>query len=186
MNKTLLGVTPLVLLLSVYPALAAVGGESLYFEFERCEHLTVNINPCEPNEWTANGCTEQSTGNWHCGCHDNYQLNLTPAVNSFGTFTITMTNYYNGYSQPSMFYGGVTWEYPSHEEDFEDFMEPVINGSASVSVSEELGIVTDVEAPSQEADEFNWLIPFLIASPFLGFSVYLEYLRRKKNKYKKE
>ena len=94
MNKTLLGgLTSLILLLSIYPALALVGGETLSYDFEKCEHLSVNITPCEDGEWTVENCTEESTGNFYCDCDGNYTLNLTPAINSVGTFTITTTKY---------------------------------------------------------------------------------------------
>lgn len=84
----------ILILLMVSPAFALFGGETVSYNFSKCNYLTVNITPCEDNEWTVENCIEESIGNFYCSCNDDYNLNLTPAVNSVGTFVITMTNFY--------------------------------------------------------------------------------------------
>lgn len=70
-------------------------GDTINFTIDDCDpYLTVNITPCEPGEWKAENCTEDSTGNFTCECNGKYILNLTPAVNSIGTFEILITYSY--------------------------------------------------------------------------------------------
>jgi hypothetical protein len=96
MNKTFMaGITLAFLLYLIQPASALYGGEMVNYSFAQCDYLTVNITDCVQGEWNAQGCIEQTTCNFLCQCSDNYILNLTPAQNSVGAFTIVMTNYFN-------------------------------------------------------------------------------------------
>ena len=93
--KILLGILPLFLLFFVASVSAIYGGETASYEIEKCSFLVVNITPCESDEWIVEGCVETSDCGFECECHDNYILNLTPAVNSVGSFIILMNyNYY--------------------------------------------------------------------------------------------
>jgi len=97
MNKKYWGlIIPPFLLFLICPAYALVAGDTISYNFEKCDYLSVNITPCEHGEWTAENCIEELTGNFNCDCDDNYRLNLTPAINCAGEFLITLTNYYEG------------------------------------------------------------------------------------------
>ena len=102
MNKILVGAIPILSLLMISPAFAIqiFGGQPITYTFDKCTYLVVNITPSELHEWTAQGCDELVAGNFYCNCYDNFNLVLTPAVNSVGDFTITMTNYY--YAPPQV------------------------------------------------------------------------------------
>lgn len=79
------------------------GGESVSFDFARCDYLLVNISPSQQGEWSAQGCADESAGNFYCLCSDGYVLNLTAAKNSVGDFDILMTNYYDVSMPPRVF-----------------------------------------------------------------------------------
>lgn len=84
--------------LLLFPAIAYAiyGGETVSYNFTSCQNLIVNITNTQMNEWSASpNCTEETAGNFNCNCSDNWTLNLTPAVNSVGTFTISVTDYYS-------------------------------------------------------------------------------------------
>jgi len=74
-------------------------GENITQHFDYCENLTIEIIPCEENEWFAfPNCTETSTGYFECNCTDNWNVYLKPAINSVGSFNITFINYYTRYT----------------------------------------------------------------------------------------
>jgi len=86
-------ITAMIFLLLPVAVSALHGGDTLSFNFADCQNLLVNITYAQLNEWTATpNCTEQTAGNFYCTCSGNWTLNLTPAINSEGTFGISITN----------------------------------------------------------------------------------------------
>jgi len=83
-------------MLAIVPtAFAYYGGDSITYHFEKCNAIEVNITTAELNEFILNDCAEISPGYFECNCSDDYDLNITPAANSVGTFNISITNYYD-------------------------------------------------------------------------------------------
>jgi len=119
MKNILMGIFIPIFLILFYPAEALVAGDMISFNFSSCDDLIVNITPFEENEWEVENCIEETIGNFYCDCDDNYQLNLTPAKNSVGNFTIYMTSYYEGIKQETISQisiGGGGFVQPSEEE----------------------------------------------------------------------
>jgi len=81
-------VAMLVLGLMIPSALAIYGGETLNFTLSQCDNFQVFVYPCEGGEWSVEGCNETSACFWSSNCTDNYIVNMTPAQNSWGNFTI--------------------------------------------------------------------------------------------------
>jgi hypothetical protein len=81
---------PLILLLLIPAATALYGGESITYHLEKCNYLTTIIQPSELGEWTISNCTEKTPGFFNCTCEDDYTITLKPAINSIGTFNITL------------------------------------------------------------------------------------------------
>ncbi len=88
------------------------GGETITYDINKCDWLVVNITPSDLHEWNAfPNCTEETAGNFHCICNNDYILSLYPMLDSVGDFRISITNYWLGgeISYP-VYYGGMTRE----------------------------------------------------------------------------
>jgi hypothetical protein len=73
---------------------ALYGGETISYQFPKCDMLAVNITNASLSEWSASpNCMEESAGMFSCGCADGWTLFLAPKVNAVGSYNITMTAY---------------------------------------------------------------------------------------------
>jgi hypothetical protein len=71
------------------------GGDTISYNFSKCEWLTINITPTILGEWRASpNCIEQTAGNFYCTCKDKWNLSLSPKPNSVGIFKLIIKNYY--------------------------------------------------------------------------------------------
>lgn len=185
MNNILLGILiPIFLLLTVYPAYALVAGDTISYNFSTCDYLTVNITPCEENEWYVENCIQELTGNWFCDCQDNYQLNLTPAPNCVGEFVITMTSYYDGESEVirQVFIGGgfIGSLLPKEVEEISEI--PVEEEVEEIPIEEIEEVPTEEIIPETPIGLFllptNWLVGVISGIIIILCIIYI--LRRRK------
>lgn len=85
----------LMILFIIPLSLAITGGEQITYHFDTCDYYTVTITNTTLGEWTTKDCTETTAGVFkNCPCTNNYDVKLTPAVNSVGNFSITISSYY--------------------------------------------------------------------------------------------
>ena len=71
------------------------GGETVSYNFSKCQSIEVNISNSSFGEWSVSpDCTEQSAGNFYCNCSDNWTLFLSPASNAVGTYQFAIRNYF--------------------------------------------------------------------------------------------
>lgn len=63
---------------------------------DNCDTYFVDIYNASLNEWAIQNCTEVSEGHFNCSCTNNYDILMTPVVNSVGEFDIVITYWYYG------------------------------------------------------------------------------------------
>ena len=76
--------------------LALYGGEYIPYTISKCEKLMINITNSNLNEWNVTPyCHEDFNGSFYCACSNSYKINLTSKPNSFGNYTINITNFWS-------------------------------------------------------------------------------------------
>lgn len=79
----------LLLVTSAY-ALTTYGGDTFTYIIDKCDKLHISIQPSDLTEWNVSECNETVAGEFECECYTNRSVHLTPAINSVGTFNITI------------------------------------------------------------------------------------------------
>lgn len=84
------------------------GGDSYIYHLDKCMDYEINISDALLTEWAVYNCTESSAGYFKdCKCNDDFNITMTPIINSVGDFNITIEWWYNYTTEESGGHGSV-------------------------------------------------------------------------------